>query len=73
MAAIPGAEHWPLDRVRSGGPVPGDGGRVYVVCKVGSRSGEAVDLLRARGVDAVNVEGGVLAWSREVDPSVPTY
>ncbi|HEX6916768.1 MAG TPA: molybdopterin-synthase adenylyltransferase MoeB [Phycicoccus sp.] len=73
VAAIPGAEHWPLDRVRSGGPVPGDGGRVYVVCKVGSRSGEAVDLLRARGVDAVNVEGGVLAWSREVDPSVPTY
>jgi adenylyltransferase/sulfurtransferase len=73
VAAIPGAEHWPLDRVRAGGPVPGDGGRVYVVCKVGSRSGEAVDLLRARGVDAVNVEGGVLAWAREVDPSVPTY
>jgi rhodanese-related sulfurtransferase len=53
--------------------VPGSDGRVYVYCKVGGRSAEAVDLLRARGVDAVDVEGGVLAWSRDVDPSVPTY
>jgi len=42
-------------------------------CKSGGRSAEAVRLLRARGVDAVDVSGGVLAWVREVDPSLPTY
>ncbi len=73
VAVIPGAEHLPLDRVRGGDAVPGSDGRVYVYCKVGGRSAEAVDLLRGRGVDAVDVEGGVLAWSRQVDPSVPTY
>ena len=73
VARIPGAEHLPLDRIRAGEPVPGAEGRVYVYCKVGGRSAEAVGLLRGRGVDAVNVEGGVLAWSRDVDPDVPWY
>jgi molybdopterin/thiamine biosynthesis adenylyltransferase/rhodanese-related sulfurtransferase len=73
VARIPGSEHLPLDRVRAGDAVPGSAGRVYVYCKVGGRSAEAVGLLRQRGVDAVDVEGGVLAWSREVDPEVPTY
>jgi molybdopterin/thiamine biosynthesis adenylyltransferase/rhodanese-related sulfurtransferase len=73
VAAIPGAEHLPLDRVRDGDDLPGAEGRVYVYCKVGARSAEAVDLLRLRGVDAVDVLGGVLAWARDVDPSVPTY
>ncbi len=73
VASIPGAEHLPVGRVRAGDTVPGADGRVYVYCKVGSRSAEAVDLLRQRGIDAVDVEGGVLAWSRDVDPTVPTY
>ncbi|PKW26126.1 ThiF family adenylyltransferase [Phycicoccus duodecadis] len=73
VAAIPGSELVPMGLVRDGAEVPGASGRVYVHCKSGGRSAEAVDLLRARGVDAVDVEGGILAWSREVDPSVPTY
>ncbi len=73
VASIPGAEHLPVGRVRAGDAVPGEGGRVYVYCKVGGRSAEAVDLLRRRGVDAVDVAGGVLAWAHEVDPDVPTY
>ncbi len=73
VAEIPGSVLHPVGLVREGHEVPGAGGRVYVYCKSGTRSAEAVDLLRARGVDAVDVAGGVLAWSREVDPSVPTY
>jgi sulfur-carrier protein adenylyltransferase/sulfurtransferase len=74
VVALPGA--WvPVGEVRSGAPVPGlaPGARAYVYCKSGGRSAEAVDLLRARGVDAVNVEGGILAWVAEVDPTLPTY
>ena len=35
---------------------------VCVVCAVGGRSAQAVEFLRARGVDAVNVAGGTNAW-----------
>lgn len=35
---------------------------VYVICRSGGRSAKAVEHLRANGVDAVNVEGGTLAW-----------
>lgn len=73
VATIPGSVLVPVGRVRAGESVPGERGRVYVHCKSGARSAEAVDLLRARGVDAVDVRGGILAWSREVDPTVPTY
>jgi sulfur-carrier protein adenylyltransferase/sulfurtransferase len=74
VVALPGA--WvPVAEVRSGALVPGlpPGARAYVYCKSGGRSAEAVDLLRARGVDAVDVEGGILAWVAQVDPTLPTY
>jgi rhodanese-related sulfurtransferase len=35
---------------------------VYVICKTGGRSAKAVEFLRAKGIDAVNVAGGSLAW-----------
>jgi rhodanese-related sulfurtransferase len=38
------------------------GGRVHVVCRVGGRSAQVTQYLIAQGVDAVNVDGGMLAW-----------
>jgi molybdopterin/thiamine biosynthesis adenylyltransferase/rhodanese-related sulfurtransferase len=75
VVALPGGEWVPVGELRAGAEVPGvgPGERVYVYCKTGVRSGEAVDLLRARGVDAVNVQGGILAWVRDVEPHLPTY
>jgi rhodanese-related sulfurtransferase len=40
----------------------GEGERVYVVCRVGGRSAQVTAYLRQHGVDAVNVDGGMLAW-----------
>lgn len=37
-------------------------GPVYVLCRSGARSARAVEYLRAKGVDAVNIDGGILAW-----------
>lgn len=77
IVTIPGAIWRPIDVVRNDpqGAVDGipHGTKIYVHCKSGARSAEAVDLLRAVGVDAVDVEGGVLAWVRDVDPSLPSY
>ena len=33
----------------------------------------AVELLASHGIDAVNVKGGIDAWSEQIDPSVPRY
>ena len=45
-----------------------------VHCKTGGRSARAVRLLQESGFQNVyNVKGGITAWSKEVDPSVPRY
>ena len=47
---------------------------VVVHCRSGGRSAQAVCLMQALGFSkAKNLVGGTLAWSREVDPSLPTY
>ncbi len=43
-------------------------------CRSGKRSAEAVEFLRKAGFRKVwNLKGGILAWSDEVDPSLPKY
>ncbi len=47
---------------------------LVVHCRTGARSGRAVQFLRDAGFDnARNLDGGILAWAREVDPGMPTY
>jgi adenylyltransferase/sulfurtransferase len=47
---------------------------IVVHCKSGMRSAKAVDFLQQTGFAKVkNLAGGILAWSDEVDPSVPKY
>jgi len=46
----------------------------YVVyCKTGNRSAQAARIMQAAGLKVYNLRGGINAWSREVDPSVPLY
>lgn len=37
--------------------------RVFVVCRVGGRSAQVTQYLTQQGFDAVNVDGGMLAWN----------
>lgn len=47
---------------------------LVVYCRSGGRSTQAVLFLREQGFTHVqNLKGGILAWSREIDPSVPQY
>lgn len=47
---------------------------VVVYCRTGNRSGWATQYLRSRGFDqAWNLEGGVMAWREEIDPSLEAY
>ena len=56
----PGALHIPLGALHPDA-VPA-GASVMCVCRSGRRSGEATSILRAAGIDAVNVTGGMNAW-----------
>ncbi|ORM11442.1 rhodanese-like domain-containing protein [Prescottella equi] len=61
-ARVPGAASIPLSEfVARVDEVPADG-TVYVICAAGGRSAQAAQYLKARGVDAVNVVGGTMAW-----------
>jgi len=47
---------------------------IVVHCKSGMRSAKAVDFLQSEGFSNVkNLAGGILAWSDQVDPSIPKY
>src|ERR1700726_1376578 len=52
-----------------------DSSREMVVhCRSGKRSAEAIQFLQKAGFKKLwNLKGGVLAWSDEVDPSMPKY
>lgn len=46
---------------------------IVCACRSGSRSAHIAGFLRANGFDAVNLDGGILAWSARLDPSIPRY
>jgi len=47
---------------------------IVVMCHSGARSLRVAAFLAANGFEAVyNLAGGISAWSRELDPSVPRY
>jgi rhodanese-related sulfurtransferase len=59
---VPGAQNVPLATVRDHAVTLLEAGPVHVICQSGRRSAQATDVLRAAGVDAVNVTGGTSAW-----------
>jgi len=47
---------------------------IAVLCRSGARSGRVAEFLNQNGFpNAVNVAGGILDWSKTIDPTVPQY
>lgn len=47
---------------------------IVLYCRSGSRSANAAAFLKQSGFPRVlNLKGGILAWGREIDPSIPGY
>jgi rhodanese-related sulfurtransferase len=45
-----------------------------VICRSGGRSAQVADFLERQGFGKVfNLSGGILAWSRVIDPRIPQY
>ncbi len=75
LASIPGAKHIPMGDVpmRAHQELDPDD-HIVVVCHHGVRSLNVTNWLRQQGFENVqSMRGGIDRWSREVDPSVPTY
>ncbi len=76
IVSIPGAVLIPKGDILSGEAlslIPQDK-PVVLHCKSGARSAEALAVLHKAGfADAVHVGGGVLAWIKQVDSSLPSY
>lgn len=75
LVAIPGARLVPLDEFRSGAAWASiDPDRELVLyCKAGSRSAQAGELARDRGLRVSHLAGGVLSWVDQVSPASPRY
>ncbi|MDQ0600408.1 rhodanese-related sulfurtransferase [Streptomyces canus] len=71
---VEGALHVPMsDFVARFGEVTeavADGRRAYVMCRVGGRSAQVTQYLVQQGIDAVNIDGGMLAWDGAGRPMV---
>jgi len=76
IVRIPGATLIPKDQILRGdalASLPQDK-QLVMYCKTGVRSAETLAAVKAAGFsDAVHVQGGVVAWVRQVDPSLPSY
>lgn len=46
---------------------------VVFYCKSGARSARAVQLAADRGISARSLDGGILAWIADIDPSLTAY
>lgn len=78
IAQIPGAVLLPLSEIENGQGVEKvqqmlNGHRLIAHCKSGMRSAKALGILKEAGIEGTNVKGGILAWSKDIDPSVPQY
>jgi adenylyltransferase/sulfurtransferase len=74
IARIDGAKLIPLGEIaQRADELQGDR-PIVVHCHSGRRSAEAVRLLQQRGFGNIyNLQGGIDAWSDQIDPSVPKY
>jgi len=75
LAPVPASSvHIPMAEVAARMTELDPDAKTVVICRSGGRSLEVARFLQAQGFGAVfNLAGGILAWSRDVDPQIPQY
>ncbi|WP_019508189.1 molybdopterin-synthase adenylyltransferase MoeB [Pleurocapsa sp. PCC 7319] len=78
IAKIDGSVLIPLSELEDGSSIDKvkelvNGHRLIAHCKLGGRSAKALNILKQKGIEGTNVKGGIIAWSQEIDPSIPQY
>jgi len=75
IGRIPNAVHIPMGQVLSRINEIDPDRETVVYCKMGGRSARVVDALQRSGFTGklINLKGGIVGWSNEVDPTGPKY
>ncbi len=74
ISAIPNAINIPLGQLASRLAELNTADDMVVFCKSGTRSMRAIELLSSAGFKKIkNLKGGVNAWAKDVDTSLPVY
>jgi adenylyltransferase/sulfurtransferase len=73
VASLPGAVHIPMASLEAAIEGLDRSKPVVVFCHLGIRSASARSFLASNGFSATHLDGGIDAWSRDIDPSVARY
>ncbi|MBV9299105.1 MAG: molybdopterin-synthase adenylyltransferase MoeB [Verrucomicrobia bacterium] len=74
ISRIPGSRLIPLGELPARLSELDSADEIVLHCKVGGRSAKALRILQEAGFRKLNnLQGGITAWSDEVDPSIPKY
>jgi adenylyltransferase/sulfurtransferase len=74
ISRLEGADLIPLGQLASRLSELDSAEDIVLFCKAGTRSARALELLASAGFRKMkNLKGGINAWAREVDPSMPIY
>jgi sulfur-carrier protein adenylyltransferase/sulfurtransferase len=74
ISALPNAKNIPLGQLAARLSELDSADDMVVFCKGGTRSARALELLVSAGFKKVkNLKGGINAWARDVDQSLPLY
>jgi sulfur-carrier protein adenylyltransferase/sulfurtransferase len=74
IASLPGAINLPLGSMAAHLSELDSTRDMVLFCKAGTRSTRALELLVSAGFKRVkNLKGGLNAWAKEIDPTLPTY
>jgi len=75
ISRLPDSIHIPLAQVLSRMNEIDPTRETVVHCKMGGRSARAIEALQRSGYTGklINLKGGIIGWSNEVDPTVAKY
>jgi rhodanese-related sulfurtransferase len=74
IASLPDVRHIPMGEIPARLTELDPHQEIVVLCRSGGRSMQVAQFLARSGFENVaNLTGGILAWSRDVDPSVRAY
>nr|WP_290226692.1 rhodanese-like domain-containing protein [Trichocoleus desertorum] len=73
---LPGAVSIPIAEIEQGSGVTkikalATGRQVITYCTAGQRSNKALELLRKAEIQGSSVKGGIRAWRKQIEPSMP--
>jgi rhodanese-related sulfurtransferase len=73
VASVPGIVHIPMGEVPKRIAELDSNTEIVVLCRSGRRSLDVAKFLQQHNFRTANLAGGILAWSHDVDPGIPTY